>query len=168
MVSMTTGAVVLLALGNNPPSAGPFCLSAYYRLDPINKAISSHAVQSPSRWNSIEVYFSGTKAGNIGQLAALGGLANSDDINCHFVICNGLGGADGQIMQTKKWENQWSVLPAKKVRGSDQTIRICVIADDKITFPTDSQVKRTEALVEELYRKFDIPSNAIYYPVTWR
>jgi hypothetical protein len=27
LVSMTVGAFVLMALGNNPPSAGPFCLA---------------------------------------------------------------------------------------------------------------------------------------------
>ena len=89
LVSMTTGAVVLMALGNHPPSAGPFCLSTYYRLDPIQQAVCSRVAQAPGRWESIEVYYSGTKAGNIDQIASLSGLANSDDINCHFVVCNG-------------------------------------------------------------------------------
>ena len=100
LISMTAGAIVLMALENNPPSAGPFCLSSYYRLDPVEQAVISRAAQSPGRWNCIEIYYSGTKAGNIEQLAALSGLAAPQDINCHFVICNGLGGGDGQIQAT--------------------------------------------------------------------
>ena len=94
LLSMTTGAIVLMALGNHPPKAGPFCLSSYYRLSPVKETIRSYRVQSPGNWNSIEIYYSGTKAGNIEQLASLSGLPSPEDINCHFVICNGRGGGD--------------------------------------------------------------------------
>jgi len=168
LVSMTAGAIVLMALGNNAPSAGPFCLASYYRLDPVEKAIRSQAAQSPSRWNSIEIYYSGTKAGNIEQLASLMGLAGPEDIDCHFCLCNGLGGSDGQIQQTEKWQRQWSIIPGRTWHGSSQTIRICIIADSKTAGPTDSQIRRTEALVEALCRKFDIRLEYIYYPDNWQ
>ena len=168
LVSMTTGAVVLMALGNHPPSAGAFCLSTYYRLDPIQEAISSHVVQAPGRWECIEVYYSGTKAGNIEQLASLSGAASSDDINCHFVICNGLGAGDGLIQTTEKWQKQWSVIPDHTWYGSSRTIRICVVADGKNARPTDSQVKRAEALVETLSAKNNVTPAKIFYPSHWR
>ena len=170
LVSMTTGAVVLMALGNNPPSAGLFSLSSYYlhHLDPVEKAIRSHTYQSPGRWGRIEIYYSGTKAGNIEQLASLSGLASAEDINCHFVICNGLGGGDGQIQPTEKWQRQWSIISGQTWYGSGQTIRICVIADGKTTHPTDSQKRRTQVLVEELRRKFGIQRESVYYPSDWR
>lgn len=168
LLSMTVGAIVLMALGNNPPSAGPFNLSAYYRLDPIGKAIRSRAGQFPGRWNRIELYYSGTRAGNIEQLAALAGLANSEDINCHFCVCNGLGGDDGQIQTTERWQKQWSVIPGAGWYGTSQTIRICVVADGETALPTDSQIKRAEALVEALFRKFDITPESIYYPGSWQ
>jgi len=162
LVSMTVGAIVLMALGNNPPSAGPFCLSAYYRLDPIDTVLASEAAQSPNRWNSIEIYYSGTRAGNVRQLASLNGLASAKDINCHFCICNGLGDADGQIQPTEKWLRQWSCIPDRTWYGSGQTIRICLIADGKTSPPTDYQMKRLEALVERLCRRFDIQPENIY------
>jgi hypothetical protein len=168
LVSMTLGAVVLMVLGNNPPSAGPFCLSSYYRLDPVEQAISSQAAQSHYRWNCIEIYYSNTAAGNIEQLASLSGLSSSEDINYHFVICNGLGGDDGQIQPTEKWQRQWSVLPEQTWYGSSQTIRICVIADDKTVRPTNLQIKRVESLVETLSRKFNIQPQYIYYPSDWK
>ena len=157
-----------MALGNNPPSAGPFCLNTYYRLDPVEKAILSKAAQSPSRWNSIEFYYSGTKAGNIEQLASLNGLASPDDVNCHFCLCNGLGGGDGDIQSTEKWQRQWSIIPGRTWYGSGQTVRICVIADGKAACLTDSQIKRAEVLAEALCRKFNIGPESVHYPDNWQ
>ena len=167
LVSMTVAAIILMALGNNPPSAGAFCLSRYYRLDAVEKTITSRATQSSGRWSYIEIYYSSTKAGNIEQLASLSGLAGPEDINCHFVICNGLGGGDGQIQTTEKWQRQWSIIPGQTWHGNGQTIRICVIADGKTARPTDFQIKSLEALVEALDRKFNIRPESICYPGDW-
>jgi hypothetical protein len=167
LVSMTTGSMVLIAMGNNRPSDGPFCLASYYQLDPVEKAILSESIQSRSRWDSVEIYSSGTRAGNIEQLASLSGLAGPEDVDCHFVICNGLGGGDGQIQSTEKWQRQWSIIPGRTWYGSSKTIRICVIADGSTTRPTDSQIKRAEALIEALSRKFYIRSESVHYPDNW-
>ena len=168
LASMTTGAVVLMLLGNNAPSAGAFCLSSYYRLDPVKQAVNSKAVQSPDRWNNVEVYYSRSKAGNIQQLASLNGLSSEKDLNCHFVVCNGLGAPDGEILTTEKWQKQWSAVPGRTWYGSGQTIRICVIADGREAFPTDFQIKRVEALVRQLHRSFRISRRSIYYPRNWQ
>ena len=120
------------------------------------------------RWNCIEIYYSNTKAGNLEQLASLNGLAGPEDINCHFVVCNGLGGRNGQIQTTEKWQKQWSIIPGRTWNGREQTIRICVIADGLNTYPTDCQRRRTEALVEKLHRKFQITPKNIYYPSDWQ
>ena len=168
LASMTIGAIVLMALGHNPPSAGPFSLWTYQSLDPVKNAIASRAPQSPDRWNSIEIHYSGTKSGNVKQLAALNRLANPDDLNCHFCLCNGLGGSDGEIQQTEIWQKQWSAIPNQTWYGSGQTIRICIVADGKDAYPTDCQIKRMQVLVEGLCKKFRIQSDAIYYPSDWQ
>jgi hypothetical protein len=170
LVSMTTGAIILMALGNNPPSAGPFCLSSYYRLDPIEKAVHSQAAQSPDRWGSIEIYYSDTRywIPDTGYSSSVENRESRIENNCHFVICNGLGGEDGYIQPTAKWQKQWSIVPGKNWFGNGQTIRICLIADGTTSPPTDSQVKRIESLVESLCSKFHIRSQSIYYPSDWR
>ena len=177
-VSITLGAIILNALGHNPPSAGAFCLSRYYRLGSVKKSILSRADQSPGRWGRIEIYVIVPESGNI--KSAFGGSSDvggdehinpvreqnekvSNGINCHFVICNGRVGHDGQILPTEKWQRQSSV-----IHYSKQTIRICVIVDDKAKTPTDFQIKRTEELVEELCRKFNIQPESIRYPDDWR
>ena len=167
LASMTVGAVVLMALGNNPPSAGAFQLSSYYSLDPVENAVFSDAAQSPGRWSCIEIYYSGTAAGNIEQLASLAGFADPQELNCHFVICNGNGEQDGKILSTEKWQKQWSIIPGRNWYGTGQTIRICVVSDDKALSLTDLQIKRAELLVESLYRKFNIDRECIYYPGNW-
>jgi len=158
LVSMTVGAFVLMALGNNPPSAGPFCLSAYYRLDSVDHVVQSKACQAPHRWNSIEIFFSGTKRGSLQQ------PAGAVDMNCHFVICNGIGAGDGEIQASEAWQKQWSIRPSRTWQGSDKTIRICLIGDGVNTLPTNYQLKRLETLLEALCRKFGISAESVYLP----
>ena len=168
LISIGIGAMVLTTLGSNPMPTGAFSLSEYYHLAPIEKVISSNVSRINLYWDCIEVSYIGTKDGNIRDLIALDGMGNPEDIDCHFVIYNGLGGGDGQIQPTEKWQRQWSIAHPRNSYGSDQTIRIRVIADNQNAYPTDSQIKRTEALVETFSRKFDISPVSIYYPKNWR
>jgi len=156
LVSMTSGAIVLMALRDNPPLAGAFCLSSYYRLPPTATVISSRSQQSFDSWQNIEIYYSGTRVGNIAWLASLNGFRNPKDLNCHFVICNGYGGEDGQIQTTERWQDQAAVSSRQNEDDNRKTIRICIVSDGKTTFPTDCQVRRAETLVETLCRNFRI------------
>ena len=167
LVSMTVGAVVLMALSGRPPLAGPFSLASYVGLDPIAEAVRSRTAQHPDRWRSIEIHFTGTSVGNIEHLASLYGLSKPEDINCHFVVCNGQGAGDGQVLSTEKWQRQWSIIPSQAWNSPNQTIRIYVIADRRAAQPTEYQIKRTYALVDELYQKFSIHPKAIHYPKDW-
>jgi hypothetical protein len=157
LISMTIGAFVLMALGNNPPSGGPFSLSTYYRLDSVDRAIQSRAGQAPRRWNVIEIYFSGAKRGSFQQ------PAGAVDLSCHFLICNGTGGGDGEIQASESWQNQWSLRASRTWQGSAKTIRICLVGDG-VAAPTDSQMKRLEMLLEVLCRKFGMSADSICLP----
>lgn len=173
VASMAVGIVILQALGNNPPSAGAFCLSRYTQTVPVEEAVLSRAGQGGAAWDSIEIYYSGTQSGNIHQVAFLCGLANPDDINCHFVICNGLGGGDGQIQPTERWQRQEAVnrewLNHEPQANSDAgTIFICVIADYETARPTVPQIQTTKALVRTLCSRFGIRSEFIHTPGDWR
>lgn len=184
-ISITLGAVILNALGHHPPSAGAFCLSRYYLLGSVEEVILSRADQSQQSWSQIEIQYSDTESGNIEQLAALNNLDSPEQINYHFVICNGNGGHDGLIQPTEKWQRQLPILTqpkngrlflAEQLQNdepssrdkTEQTIYICVIADNKTSFPTNFQIKRTEVLVGELSRKFNIQPKSIRYPSNWQ
>ena len=167
LASVVVVVIVLMALGNNPVPVGAFSLADYRRLDPVEKTICSRVAQSGDYWKSVEIYYSGTKAGNIQQLASLNGLAGPSDVNCHFVICNGLGGKNGQIQPTEKWQRQWPAIPNRDCSDNNQTIRICIVSDGKSEGPTDFQIKRAETLVENLCREFEIQPEFAYYPDEW-
>ena len=166
LASMTIGAIVLMTMGHNPPSAGPFSLWSFSLLSPVKDILSSEVAQSRGRWEWIEICYSGTKSGNIEQLAELRGLSDPDNLNCHFCVYNGFGGHDGQIEPTYKWQNQQSI-DGNPWDGSEQAIRICVVSDGRSTRPTDCQVKRIQMLIEELTRCFNIESKSIIYPNEW-
>jgi len=177
VVAMTTGAAVLMALDHQSISAGAFSLASYSSLGPIADIIATRELaksDSPrgdrvatGRWDKIEVFYSNTRGGNLNQLASLNGLTSAEDVNFHFLVCNGLGGIDGQIQPTEKWLNQWSALPGGVWYGSSTTIRICVISEGK-TKASDYQISRTEELIQRLSRKFNIHLSNIIYPEDWQ
>lgn len=164
LISVIIGTLILKALGSKPPSAGAFSLSEYYHLEPVEEVSFSDTVQSTSQWNRIEIYYSTPK---INQPPSAGDQANYNEIDCHFIIYNGVIGGNGQIQSTKKWQRQLSITPGRSCNGGEHTIRICIIADGKIIRTTDFQIKRAEALVEVLSRKFSIAPASIYYPDNW-
>jgi len=127
LVSIISGGAILNALGHNPPAAGAFCLSRYYRLVPVEKAIELRDSHRAGHWRRIEIYYSGggsgaqeTVSGGEGdrQVASLGGAGRQQDINCHFFVCDGYIGRDGQIQPTEKWKSQSPV-----VRQSQDALR---------------------------------------------
>jgi len=168
VAAMTIGALVLMLLDEQSPSGGAFSLASYTNLNPIEQVAMTARPAGFGKWNRIEISCSGTQAGNIEQLAKLAGLTNGSELNFHFVICNGRGENDGHIQTTERWRWQRPCLPNENWYGSDQTIRICTIADGSKTALTDCQIKRTAALAEALARKFNIPSQQILYPPNWQ
>ena len=164
LIAMTSGAMVLMALGNNPPSAGAFCLSSYYKLASADQAIMSSVLPAMDRWKRIEVCYSGTRGGNLEWLAYLQGASHPQDLECHFVLCNGYGGEDGQILTTDKWDTQQSVRPSQNGTRGEETIRICVVSDGQSTYPTDCQIARVRALVDTLCKRLWIGPDSVYYP----
>ncbi len=162
LVSMTAGAVVLMALGNNPPPAGAFALSNITGQGPIDAAMSPALASPRDRWDAIEVYYSNTSSGNCEQLARAYGLESADDLSCHFVVCNKSCGQDGRIEITRKWRDQASAVADAARYG--RRVRICIVSDGRTTWPTHYQLISVDQLLTRLCRKFDIPAGSVYYP----
>lgn len=165
---MTVGAFVLMALDRKSISEGPFSLASYTNLNPVDEVARHISTLTPHEWQGVEVYYSRTDSGGIDALAKLEKLSSSNDVNFHFVICNGEGAVDGFIGATKRWRTQRACLPGGNWYGDTGSIRICVIADGIETVPTDCQIKRTTSLVELLSRQFKIAPDRISYPLSWK
>ncbi len=153
LVSMTAGAIVLLALGNNPPSKGPFSLHQHVHLKRVMK---TDTASSTDRWNTIQIFYSGTSRGNVQQLAAKQGLTNPAKLDCHFVLCNGHGGGNGTIHPTERWRQQ-----ASSRAAGHSVIRICVIGDGKVFQITEQQKVELKAVAHYLQECFSIQSSPI-------
>ena len=168
VASMTIGAFALMALDTQNISEGPFSLSSYTKLNSISNVTARAISDSGQMWNSIDVYYSNTAEGSIAQLARLQGLTNPKDANFHLVVSNGKGAQDGQVLAADKWKRQLPCLPDGTGLGAGRTIRICVVGIAIGQTPTDSQIKRTGALVEMLSRKCSIETKKIRFPKNWQ
>jgi hypothetical protein len=166
--SMTVGAFVLLSLDGRPVPAGPFSLSSYSQLDSVSDVLQSEKAPRKGSWKAIEVSYSYTSGGSLSQIAALQRVGGPDNVNFHFLICNGRGASDGTIVSTARWQRQLPCVQGDKWNGNEFTIRVCIVGDDAGNQPTDSQVQRLAAMVESLSHKFEIPPKNIRYPDGWK
>ena len=184
IVSMTIGAVVLMALDNgrsvgSKPLVPAWSLVKHFKLNPIEACVSDIAANTVNTWNRVEVFYSGTTRGNLTELAQIQKLRTGQDqgLNAHFVIYNGLIAEedndkarttiDGEIERTGRWHIQKPCLPDGQWRGSVDTIRICVVADGTGKMPTD-QGPRTAELVEFLCKKYkNISRERVVWPANW-
>jgi hypothetical protein len=167
LISIAIGAVVLKTLDSNPLPAGAFSLSEYYHLAPVEKVIPSNIAQTNLCWNSIEISYINAKAIVDNKQYSRSDLFNHNILNYHFIVWNSFVGGNGQIQSPEKWQSQLPTTPGRTWYGSEEVIHIGVIIDGKIPHPTDFQIKRTEALVEALSIRFNIPAESIYYPDNW-
>ena len=162
IASMTIGAFVLMALDNHRPITGAYSLSSYLRLDPAEDAIKNTVTQTVAHWDQVQIYYSRTSGGNADELALLTHLENGTKAQFHFVVGNGSGAEDGAIQAGEFWKLQ------RLCQGRNGVVRVCVISDGRSESVTDSQLKRTNALVEGLIRTLDISPRSIHYPVNWQ
>jgi len=182
LVSIIVCTIILNMLGHNPPAAGAFCLSQYYRLVPVDKLVGSRDVRRLGYWMGIEIYFSECKANNrvasgsnyrLEKSDSLSGISNQEGNSCHFIIHNGHTCYDGQIEPTVKWNQQ---LPADRsgenIRHQNghnvQTIYICVAMNGQSAQPTNFQIKRAQVLIDKLCKEFSIDSESVLYPNSWQ
>lgn len=162
IASMTVGAMVLMVLDQGNPVQGTFSLSSYIRLDPVEDAVKNTLTRNPAAWDRVEVFYSRTDNGNADDLALLTTLAYGTGTEFHFAVCNGSGAEDGQVQAGEFWKNQYLC------SGRNGVIRVCVIADGLADSVSDCQIQRTNDLVENLVRTFNISANRINYPLNWR
>jgi len=158
LASMTIGAVVLLVLGNNRPQGDltTFSLSDHIS---IGSAMRPKVSSPSNRWNTVEVFYSGTTEGDIAQLAAGQGKRDPGDIDCHIVICNGRGQGNGTVLPTRRWQNQ-----ASAASTGNGTIRVCVVGDARQSPITQRQRTSLQEVVKHICRHYNIESRSIYYP----
>lgn len=98
--------------------------AAYAGVDSKYRAIfETRTPIDRGRWTRVEVFHSGTPGGNTKTLSD----GQGSRAKAHFVICNGNGGADGEVQITGAWDEQLGAHEGAEA----SVIRICVIGQGR-------------------------------------
>jgi hypothetical protein len=116
------------------------------------------------RWKGMVIHHSGAAAGTLESLEAEALRSGLKGVGYHFVIGNGRGIDDGEIVVTKRWMDQ---VPGAHVGGPNanhynlQTVGICLIGDgDRRNF-TEAQLRALDELVASLSRRLKISRESV-------
>ena len=93
-------------------------------------ALYEGLLAEPAAWAGVELVPTGTRSGDASTLADADAARGRVGPGVHFVICNGLGGADGEIQVTALWDRQRPA-PAAVEPGR---VRVAVVAADAGSF----------------------------------
>jgi hypothetical protein len=120
-----------------------------------------------TRWRSIVIHHSGSPAGDASSIERQHFKQGLVGLGYHFVIGNGQGLDDGQVVVGYRWERQ---LPGAHVstlarvgaqRWNDESIAICLVGNgDRHPF-TERQLREAAALVRTLQAELGIPAGSV-------
>ncbi len=158
VASMTIGAIVLMALDNQKIAAPAFSLSSFQKLENIDRIIENAIKAEKAPYNCVDIDYSNTIGGTIDNIALSMGTTNPAKADFHFLIGNGDGAPDGEILITQRWESQ------QLCNDNSGKIKILVVSDGFSVRPTETQVKRLASLLNTIARKYKIKSSNISQP----
>lgn len=116
------------------------------------------------RWTSIVIHHSGAPVGTLASLDAEARKMNLKGVGYHFLIGNGNGIGDGDIVVTHRWLDQ---APGAHVGGRDadrynlHSVGICMVGDGNRKNFTEAQLRSLEELVASLSRTLSVPRENI-------
>lgn len=84
-----------------------------------------------------------------------------DCLGYDFVIGNGAGQGDGEIVTGPRWYEQKAGAHANSKEYNDHGIGICLIGNFETSSPTPQQMMATQLLVNKLCRMYHIPAENI-------
>jgi len=172
-----TGIVWVVFIGAMTLACGVLLMSEGWTAIPAI-GISETGVQQssieiqPGRWRSIVIHHSGSYAGTVRDMAQQQAHDwGFPSIGYHFVIGNGNGEYDGDIITCPRWFNQEpGAHVAERMPGAQpdagwfngNAIGICLIGNGERRGFTDAQMKALVTLVRNLQQKCNIPSSAVF------
>ncbi len=118
-----------------------------------------------ARWQAVVIHDSGSPYGTEASLDALARANNLKGLGYHFVIGNGNGLDDGEILVGGRWRNQ---VPGAHAAGSKadwfnrHSIGICLVGDGNRSRPTQKQMQSLVLLSEALCRELKITSDRVF------
>ncbi|SMB97921.1 S-layer homology domain-containing protein [Thermanaeromonas toyohensis ToBE] len=116
------------------------------------------ASRTPESIRYIVLHHSATEEGNVEifrrEHVEVNGWA---DIGYHFVICNGRGGADGEVQTGRDILKTGAHAPGR----NQDSVGICLVGDFTKTKPTSAQILSLYGLIKSLMRQYPITPERI-------
>ncbi len=163
VLSVTAGAIILRLL-QPAPLMDVTAFSLAVAFNPIGQVFETRVPVDRSRWQSIEIYQSGTPTGNAQTLAEACRQQALEPSAYHFVITNGRGAPDGRIQVSQQWTQQKDA-PGRQLspleNSARSTIRICLIGDFGQEPPGPVQLSQLETLLRTLQHRCQISAQNI-------
>jgi hypothetical protein len=104
-----------------------------------------------AKWQAVYLHHSFCNSGD-GQTLAVDANGPGD----HFIIGNGAGTADGEILMTQRWMSQQPALPGGRPTPGGY-ISICLVGNFDEDAPTSLQMRRLDELLKALRQRMGIP-----------
>lgn len=167
VASMTVASGVLLVLEPRPVTGtNPIALNVVDRQPTFGAGLfDTTPSPAPRAWTTIVIHQSGATVGSAETLGKTHESLGLGGLGYHFVLGNGQGAPDGQIVAGFRWTRQQrGAFPGGTLDAQGQrTISICLIGDEKSP-PTELQLRQLVWLVHQLQAKFRIPADHVLSP----
>jgi hypothetical protein len=109
------------------------------------------------QWKFIYVHQSATAGGNARSLAF-----SPEGLCDHFVVGNGNGCQDGEILMSPRWNSQHPASASPGIEHIEPNcISICLVGDFDHSMPTPTQLSRLQQLVTTLQSQFRISAEDV-------
>jgi N-acetyl-anhydromuramyl-L-alanine amidase AmpD len=169
VAAMTLGAAVLYAVSRKPVAGqGGFVLPALMMTDSpstVELVLDPAAGLKRDRWKSIVIHDSGEVFGSRTSLEEAARLRKLKGIGHHFVIGNGNGMGDGELLVTSRWDQQRQGAHVAGTKGeafNRESIGICLVGDGNRQKFTRAQIARLIQLVDSLQQELRIPADRVH------
>lgn len=128
----------------------------------VRQAISKARVKS-GRWKYIVIHHSGVDSGTVAGMERYHRYVRhmENGLAYHFVIGNGNGMGDGEIVVAPRWTRQLAGGHLASENQNYIALGICLVGNFDQSRPTAAQLKNLRALVEALRARCKLPVSAV-------
>lgn len=170
-----TGIVWTVFVGAMTLAAGALMLGDGWRSAPFVSLARAEAAESPApvdagRWQAIVIHHSGSSAGTLEDIARQHRGWGLPSIGYHFVIGNGNGEPDGDVLACPRWTNREpGAHVAARPEGAspdaawfnEHAIGICLVGNGERRSFTDAQLASLVRQVRQLQAAYGIPDSNV-------
>lgn len=128
----------------------------------VQRAIESARVR-PGRWRYLVIHHSGVEVGNVQSMDRYHREERHMEhgLAYHFVIGNGKGMGDGEVVATRRWREQLDGGHLASEAQNRVALGICLVGNFDQRKPTERQMESLQALLTALLKRCALSPDAI-------